>query len=112
MSPQLRVLSGSVVASSYAIGESIVGVIALYTRDWRWFLRYIYIPGCLLVAFYWLTPESIRWMVAKGHKEEAKHVLRKAAKMNNVHLSEDSLNGLDHLEVSIVTKSANSLNKK
>lgn len=102
VSPQLRVLSGSVVASSYAIGESLVGVIAMYTRDWRWFLRYLYMPGVAIVALYWLTPESIRWLVAKGHKEQAKNILRKAAKMNNVHISEDSLNGLDLVEVCII----------
>lgn len=76
-----------------------MGLIAWTTPNWRWFLRYLYLPGLILIAFFWLTPESLRWMLAKGKKEETKEIIRKAAKLNKIHISEDSLKGLDLIEV-------------
>lgn len=96
VSPDKRVLSGTLISSCYAVGESIVGIVAWQTNNWRDFLRYLYFPGFILIAFFWLTPESVRWLLAKGRHEDVKEILRKAAAENNVVLSEDKLKSLEY----------------
>lgn len=95
VSPDKRVLSGTLISSCYAVGEAIVGFVAYSTDNWRIFLRYLYFPGLILVAFFWLTPESVRWLLAKGKHEEVRKVLEKAAKTNGVELSESDLKNLE-----------------
>ena len=42
-----------------------------------------YLPLLLLVGLYWLVPESVRWLLSHGRVEEAKQVIRRAARENN-----------------------------
>lgn len=96
VSPDKRVLAGSIVSSAYAIGEAALAILAMYVHNWRMLLRIMYISGLLLMSLFWLMPESLRWMLSKGQNDKVKRILRKAAKMNNVDLSEDLLSNLDH----------------
>ncbi|RZF40057.1 hypothetical protein LSTR_LSTR002460 [Laodelphax striatellus] len=58
-------------------------------KDWRWMSQLLFGPGLLSLAYYWLVPESVRWLITKGKAEEATHVFRKMAKMNGRELSPD-----------------------
>ncbi|KAJ8967442.1 hypothetical protein NQ314_002890 [Rhamnusium bicolor] len=58
----------------------------------------IYSPSFLLVSYFWIVPESIRWNLSKGRIEEAKQTLRIVAKVNGKELSENALEKLGFLE--------------
>lgn len=81
-----------------------LGVTAQYVNNFRTLTRIIYTPGFLMIAYYWIAPESIRWLLSKRKLGEVKQVVRRAARINNIELS-------DH-EISIMINSpSNDTNK-
>ncbi|XP_069137349.1 organic cation transporter protein-like isoform X2 [Argopecten irradians] len=64
----------------------VVTPVAYFLRDISW--RYLYFVLTLTSSFtlfgYWIYNESVRWLLANGKFDEAKRILRKAAKMNKV----------------------------
>lgn len=59
-------------------------IFAYYLRDWHNFQFAVSIPSVVLLSYYWLVPESPRWLFTIGRTEEAAVVLTKAAKKNNL----------------------------
>lgn len=57
-------------------------------------LQLIYLPAFLLLSYFWITPESIRWNLTKGRIREAQDILRKAASVNGKTISEHALEKL------------------
>ncbi len=54
--------------------------------DWRR-LQLIYTLPCAgFVGYFWLAPESARWLLQRGRNDEAKRVLEKMARVNGVDL--------------------------
>lgn len=49
----------------------------LETETWRWMLGIEALPAALFFLFLFTTPESPRWLVAKGRKEEAIPILNR-----------------------------------
>jgi len=43
----------------------------------------------ILIYVFRFLPESVRWLLARGRKDEAREILEKVAKENKVHISED-----------------------
>lgn len=68
----------------FNIGHLTLAVFAYYLRDWRYFQFAISIPSVLLISYYWLVPESPRWLFAVNRVDDAVTVLRKAAKCNKL----------------------------
>ncbi|KAK5650955.1 hypothetical protein RI129_001984 [Pyrocoelia pectoralis] len=66
----------------FGLGNTIMAVMAYYIRDWRQLQLILCGIGALYMSYYWLVPESPRWLMAVGRKEEAILILEKAAKMN------------------------------
>lgn len=58
-----------------------------------------------MIFYAWLVPESVRWYLSKGRVEEAKAILRKAAKFNGKELSENTLEKLSCTESDIAKSS-------
>ncbi len=58
----------------------------LFQSDWR-VLQLTYSAPCVIfVVYHWLTPESVRWLLSKGHRDEAIRVIERSAKVNGVDL--------------------------
>lgn len=55
---------------------------AYYFRDWRDLQLALSIPSLVLISYYWIVPESPRWLFAVGRVEDTASVLERAAAFN------------------------------
>ncbi|KAG5672758.1 hypothetical protein PVAND_002855 [Polypedilum vanderplanki] len=95
VTPQLRTISGTILNCFYALGGMILGLVAMWLRNYKSLLFVTYIPAFIVIAYTWLLPQSIRWLLSEGRHEDAKIVLRKACKLNGTEMSVQTLNSLD-----------------
>ncbi|XP_069178058.1 organic cation transporter protein-like isoform X2 [Procambarus clarkii] len=88
-----RTFCGIIIEIPFALGEAMTGVLAIFIRDWRWLQVAVTAPAFLLISYMWLMPESVRWLVAQGRKDDAVKIIERAAKFNGVevpkHLLQD-----------------------
>ncbi|KAJ8681512.1 hypothetical protein QAD02_017304 [Eretmocerus hayati] len=66
-------------------------LIAYLTRTWSGFQMAVSIPPIFLLTYYWIIPESPRWLLAVGRTADAEVVLTKAAEKNRIALSKVSI---------------------
>lgn len=92
--PKHRVLAVSVITIFYPIGEILLAVAAKYLLDWRILLRVIYIPALIQVLYFWVLPESVRWLLSQGKEEEASNIIRNVAATNKRTVPEHYLDKL------------------
>jgi len=77
-----RNLMGNVVQIPYAVGEAILGVFAIFIRDY-FTLQWVMSVAILVQIPVWLLlPESPRWLLSKGREKEARALMTRAARMN------------------------------
>ncbi|XP_068084758.1 organic cation transporter protein isoform X2 [Anabrus simplex] len=89
--PEKRVLGGAIISAYNGLGEVFLGLIAWAIPYWRLMLRCIYGPALLLLSYYWILSESVRWLMAHGRLDEADRIIRKAARVNGVVMSDKYL---------------------
>ncbi|CAH1997297.1 unnamed protein product [Acanthoscelides obtectus] len=97
--PKKRVLTGILSSSCYTFGEIFTAAAAWVVQNWRHLIFILYSPIFVIISYIWLVPESVRWNLSKGRVEEAKAILRKAAKVNGKELSENTLEKLSLIEL-------------
>ncbi|XP_069770026.1 organic cation/carnitine transporter 2-like [Narcine bancroftii] len=68
----------------YAIGYTILPFFAYYIREWRMLLLALTLPEILYLSFWWLIPESPRWLINKGRVSEAEEIVQDFAKKNGI----------------------------
>lgn len=86
-----REMSGVVLNYFYSFGEALVGVVAWLDGDWRHLQYWVSIPPILFIFYYWLIPESARWLLAKQRNRKAFKIIRKAAEDNKKEISQGIL---------------------
>ncbi|XP_061614765.1 solute carrier family 22 member 13b isoform X1 [Phyllopteryx taeniolatus] len=93
--------------SFYAIGLMLLSGLGYLIRDWRILQLVLYSPLLLVLpVLYWILPESARWLITQGRKEEAVKEVRKAAKVNGREVSQDLL---DKMEVAVTPNRGSTL---
>ncbi|CAK1585786.1 unnamed protein product [Parnassius mnemosyne] len=86
-----RVLITSFLGILFVLGGLSFALLAKTFYYWRTFILVVYPPSLLLLSYIYLLPESIRWLLSQNRKAEAVEIIMRAAKMNNVTLSEERM---------------------
>lgn len=89
--PKMRVTGNTIINAVYVLGLMTLAGISWWLQSWRNLLLVIYTPAVIVFSYFWLLNESVRWLLSKGRQSEAVDILRKAAKMNKVEISEHLL---------------------
>ena len=82
--PKTKTLMSMLMPASFSLGVALDGIVAMSIRDWRTYQIVLGAPFLALMIFYFLLPESPRWLIATSRYKEAKRVIEKAAKINKV----------------------------
>lgn len=73
------------------------------TLGWRWLLGLSSLPSSLLLVFYWVAPESPRYLCLKGRTTEAINILERVARLNGTKLPSGNL--VSDLKIELSEKS-------
>ncbi|XP_065169619.1 organic cation transporter protein-like isoform X2 [Atheta coriaria] len=68
----------------FNLGHLTLALFGYLFRDWRYSQLAISLPSIILISYFWLLPESPRWLLAAGEVEKATKILETAAKHNNL----------------------------
>ncbi|XP_018607006.1 solute carrier family 22 member 13b [Scleropages formosus] len=104
--PSKRSLFTFVTHSCYAFGLMLLAGIAYGVRQWRTLQLVLNVPLLLLGVYFWVLPESARWLLTQGKKEEARKLILQAAQVNKRDIQESLL---DKVETDVTTKTSNLL---
>lgn len=97
-----RVLVGVLAQAFYTLGYFMAAFLAYGIESWRWLQITMTVPALLFIPYYWVVPESSRWLITKGRTAEARVILETAAKTNKKEVSEEMI--LQALEMSKASK--------
>ena len=84
-----RIIPLWTVMLSYSLSSILTPVMSMYLSSWRALLAMATLPNFLVILadFFGLIPESLRWLLCKGRKENALKLVHKIAKFNRVQLN-------------------------
>lgn len=82
--PKWRELFSVLYQIPFNLGHLTLAGFAYFLRDWHHLQFGMSIFSVLLISYYWLVPESPRYLFTSGHTDEAVQVLEKAAKCNKL----------------------------
>lgn len=94
ISSKYRPLGTTLVVASFPLGEMMLGIVAMNVHNFRHLLRILYTPGLFVIFYFWLVPESPRWLLINGRVDHAIKVLKRIAWFNRRNLSEKSIDML------------------
>lgn len=103
--PSKRVYAALLGAINFAVGGMLLTPLAFFFRNWRHLTLATLAPSVLLIPYWWLIPESPRWLLSRGRNGEAEKILLKMAKMNRRLLSAIMLRSIQHSEDRVKSES-------
>lgn len=68
----------------FSLGHMSLAGLAYLFRHWQHLQLAISLPSIILLSYWWIVPESPRWLLAVGRQKAACKILKKAAKVNKV----------------------------
>ncbi|XP_070069216.1 organic cation transporter protein isoform X2 [Drosophila takahashii] len=103
--PRKREMSSIVLNYFYAVGEALLGL-SVFLPDWRQLQLVLSIPPLICVVYFWLVPESVRWLLARNRREQAGNIIRRAAKVNRRDISIELMASFKQQELEAETEPA------
>jgi OCT family organic cation transporter-like MFS transporter 4/5 len=99
MGPSKRVFAGIVIEYFFAIGQVILVAFAytnniLFESGWRTLAIALVVPTMPFLSYFFLLPESPRWLLSKNRQDEAFEILQGVAKTNKRTLDKETWNAL------------------
>lgn len=64
----------------FNLGHLMLAGFGYFCRTWFSFQLAVTIPSVLMLSYYWILPESPRWLLAIGETKQAIEILTKTAK--------------------------------
>ncbi|EFA04006.1 organic cation transporter protein [Tribolium castaneum] len=107
-----RTTLGILYQIPFNLGHLLLPLFAYFLRDWRYFQITISLPAVILISYYWILPESPRWLLTVGKKDKAIKLLEKAAHYNKLpteHIKEDVYNYMQKNEINEEKQAGNIL---
>ncbi|KAH8363040.1 hypothetical protein KR084_004647 [Drosophila pseudotakahashii] len=92
--PDKRLYAGIFVMMFFSLGFMLTAGFAYFVHDWRWLQIALTLPGVIFMCYYWIIPESARWLLSKGRKDCAIANMQKAARFNKVTITDEALSDL------------------
>ncbi|KAK5642295.1 hypothetical protein RI129_008462 [Pyrocoelia pectoralis] len=80
--PNYRSTVTILINIAYSIDLVVLSIIVWAIRDWRQLAVFTTVPFVALFGFYWVLPESPRWLLSRGRFAEAEEILQKMARVN------------------------------
>ncbi|XP_034561800.1 solute carrier family 22 member 13-like [Notolabrus celidotus] len=105
--PSKAAIVTEVLIVVFSLGLMVLSGIAYLVPNWRILQLVLCCPIILAVGFlYWFLPESARWLMTNGRKEEALKVLERAARVNRRKVPYDLI---DQVDMKVTSKRSNIL---
>lgn len=86
--PKKRKVAPVFTGLFFSIGQMILGLLAFTIRDYRFLQLSIAAPALIFLSYWWLIPESARWLFSQKRYDEADAILQRAARWNKSKLPE------------------------
>ncbi|XP_041980316.1 organic cation transporter protein-like [Aricia agestis] len=106
--PKYRVLVSAISSTMFSVGLVVLGIVAWVIQPWRYMIMALFIPCFLVISYYFILSESVRWLLSKQKFDEAKKVLLNVARVNKTHISDKSLEALMNPKPEPVTEHSKS----
>lgn len=87
-------IAGVIFMMFFSLGFMLMGVLAFFVTDWRFYQIALTIPGLIFLAYWWIIPESTRWLLANNRKYKAIKQIKRIAESNNVIVPKEMLDKL------------------
>ncbi|XP_039755248.1 organic cation transporter protein-like [Pararge aegeria] len=92
--PKYRVLTSATSSTIFAMGQVLLGSVAWLIPAWRYMIIALHVPCFVIIVYYWILSESVRWLLSKKRYPKAKKILETVARVNKTHISEKSMEAL------------------
>ncbi|XP_045592853.1 beta-alanine transporter isoform X2 [Procambarus clarkii] len=92
--PSQRTYTTVVMNVAYSCTLIMLAGVAYLVRDWSQLALATTIPFLAFFCFWWVLPESPRWLLANGRLSEAEKIMKKMARVNGKVLSPDYMANL------------------
>ncbi|XP_016981512.2 organic cation transporter-like protein [Drosophila rhopaloa] len=92
--PDKRLYAGIFVMMFFSVGYMLSTLFAYLVHDWRNLQIALTLPGLIFLSYYWIIPESVRWLLSKGRKDCAIANMQRAARFNKLEISNETLSDL------------------
>lgn len=95
--PTKRVMAANFVYYAYIFGEFFVVLFAYFVKDYRMLYAVYTALMCSIVSYFWMVPESPRWLITKNRINRAYTILKRIAHSNKKPI--ESLTELESLNM-------------
>ncbi|XP_076672740.1 organic cation transporter 1 isoform X2 [Andrena cerasifolii] len=82
MGPRYRTFAGMVICMFFASAMSLLALLGYLLRHWFALSLATSVPFVLLFSYYWIIPESPRWLLSKNRIDEAEVIVQRMARIN------------------------------
>ncbi|CAF0776156.1 unnamed protein product [Adineta steineri] len=96
--PKNKFLTAICVQYFFASGQLFLVSFAYFIREWRRLTFSLSLFTLPFTLFYFVLPESARWMISKGHYKQAEELFRKIAKTNKRIFNEEAFEQLKNVQ--------------